>query len=79
MRYGQEVLKSQEGFFSGLVSTIVEVMGKNFLEMKQHEENIKEIIVEEELSFGRTLIKSIEKFKKASQYVKDSNLSGHDA
>ena len=44
--YGQEVLKSQEGFFGGLVSTVVEVMGNNFPEPKQHEENIKEIIVE---------------------------------
>ena len=79
MRYGQEVLKYQEGFFSGLVSTIVEVMGNTFLEMKQHEENIKEIIVEEELSFGRTLIKGIEKFNKAAQDVKDSKLSGQDA
>ena len=79
MRYGREVLKSQECFFSGLVSTIVEVMGNTFLEMKQHEENIKEIIVEEELSFGRTLIKGIEKFKKVAQDVKDSKLSGQDA
>ena len=54
-------------------------MGNTFLEMKQHEENIKEIIVEEKLSFGRTLIKGIEKFKKAAQDVKDSKLSGQDA
>ena len=40
-----------------LVSTVVEVMGNTFPELKQHEENIKEIIAEEELSFGRTLIK----------------------
>ena len=54
-------------------------MRNTFLEMKQHEENIKEIIVEEELSFGRTLIKGIEIFKKAAQDVKDSKLSGQDA
>jgi alanyl-tRNA synthetase len=40
-----------------LVSTVVEVMGNTFPELKQHEEKIKEIIAEEELSFGRTLIK----------------------
>lgn len=79
VRYGREVLKAQEGFFSGLVSTVVEVMGNTFPELKQHEENIKEIIAEEELSFGRTLIKGIEKFKKAAQEVKDSKFSGQDA
>ena len=79
VRYGREVIKYQEGFFSGLASTVVEVMGNTFPQLKQHEENIKEIIVEEELSFGRTLIKGIEKFKKAAQDVKDSKLSGHDA
>ena len=54
VRYGWELLKSQEGFFNGLVSTVVEVMGNNFPELKQYEENIKEIIEKEELSFGRT-------------------------
>ena len=28
--YGQKILKDQEGFFSGLVSTIVEFMGNTF-------------------------------------------------
>ena len=63
VRSGREVLKYQEGFFSGLVRNIVEVMGNHFLELKQHEENTKEIIAEEELRFCRTLIKGIEKFK----------------
>ena len=45
-------------------------------ELKQYEENIKEIITKEELSFGKTLIKVIEKFKKAAQDVKDHKLNG---
>ncbi|GLJ12932.1 hypothetical protein SUGI_0200930 [Cryptomeria japonica] len=79
VRYGREVLKAQEGFFSGLVSIVVEVMGKTFPELTQHEKKIKEIIAEEELSFGRTLIKGIEKFKKAAQEVTENKLSGQDA
>ncbi|KAH9313613.1 hypothetical protein KI387_022240, partial [Taxus chinensis] len=79
VRYGREVLKAQEGFFSGLVSIVVEVMGNTFPELMQHEKKIQEIIAEEELSFGRTLIKGIEKFKKAAQEVKDNTLSGQDA
>ncbi|XP_068647479.1 alanine--tRNA ligase [Aristolochia californica] len=79
VRYGREVLKAQEGFFSGLVSVVVEVMGDIFPELKQHEENIKNIIAEEEISFGRTLVKGLERFKKAAQEVKGNIFSGQDA
>ncbi|OVA11024.1 Alanine-tRNA ligase [Macleaya cordata] len=79
VRYGNEVLKAQEGFFSGLVRVVVEVMGDVFPELKQHEVNIREIIAAEETSFGRTLLKGIEKFKKAAQDVQGKVLSGQDA
>ncbi|KAF9614643.1 hypothetical protein IFM89_019620 [Coptis chinensis] len=71
VRYGNEVLKAKEGFFSGLVPVFVELMGGIFPELKQHEVNIKEIIADEEASFGKTLLKGIEKFKKAAQDVKE--------
>ncbi|KAL6321443.1 hypothetical protein AAG906_016542 [Vitis piasezkii] len=67
VRYGSEVLKAQEGFFNGLVSVVVKVMGDVFPELKQHEMHIRGIIAAEEASFGKTLIKGIEKFKKAAQ------------
>uniref|UniRef100_A0A9I9CCI4 Alanyl-transfer RNA synthetases family profile domain-containing protein n=1 Tax=Cucumis melo TaxID=3656 RepID=A0A9I9CCI4_CUCME len=57
VRYGSEVLKAQEGFFNGLVSIVVKVMGDVFPELKQHELRIREIIAEEEASFGKTLLK----------------------
>ncbi|KAK1267798.1 Alanine--tRNA ligase [Acorus gramineus] len=76
VRYGREVLKAQEGFFSGLVHTVVGVMGNTFPELKQHEQKIKDIIAEEEASFGRTLVKGIEKFKKAADDVQGNKLSG---
>ncbi|GAB4854057.1 hypothetical protein Ancab_022638 [Ancistrocladus abbreviatus] len=79
VRYGSEVLKGQEGFFSGLVHTVVKVMGDVFPELKQHEEHIKNIIAAEEASFGKTLLKGIEKFKKAAQEVRGKILSGQDA
>ncbi|XP_022881094.1 alanine--tRNA ligase-like [Olea europaea var. sylvestris] len=65
VRYGTEVLKAEQGFFNGLVKVVVEVMGDFFPELKQHEIKIREIIADEEASFGRTLVKGIEKFKKA--------------
>ncbi|GMH09198.1 hypothetical protein Nepgr_011038 [Nepenthes gracilis] len=79
VRYGSEVLKGQEGFFSGLVSIVVKLMGDVFPELKQHEEHIKNMIADEEASFGKTLLKGIEKFKKAAEDVQGKTLSGQDA
>ncbi|KAJ4974414.1 hypothetical protein NE237_007588 [Protea cynaroides] len=79
VRYGTEVLNAQEGFFSGLVSVVVKVMGDVFPELKQHEANIRDTIAAEETSFGRTLLKGIEQFKKAAQDVQGKRLSGQDA
>ncbi|GMN47972.1 hypothetical protein TIFTF001_017146 [Ficus carica] len=79
VRYGSEVLKAQEGFFHGLVNIVGKVMGDVFPELKQHEVRIREIIAEEEASFGKTLLKGIEKFKKAAQELEGKTLSGQDA
>eukprot|EP00268_Persea_americana_P036897 TRINITY_DN3643_c0_g1_i1.p1 TRINITY_DN3643_c0_g1~~TRINITY_DN3643_c0_g1_i1.p1 ORF type:complete len:1003 (+),score=232.52 TRINITY_DN3643_c0_g1_i1:69-3077(+) len=79
VRYGREVLKAEEGFFSGLVSVVVKVMGEIFPELKQGESNIKDIIAEEETSFGKTLVKGIEKFKAAAKEVQGNIFSGQDA
>ncbi|KAJ9678391.1 hypothetical protein PVL29_020540 [Vitis rotundifolia] len=79
VRYGREVLKAQEGFFNGLVGVVVKVMGDVFPELKQHEMHIRDIIAAEEASFGKTLIKGIEKFKKAAQEVQGKILSGQEA
>ncbi|MFQ6665309.1 hypothetical protein Gotur_032079 [Gossypium turneri] len=57
VRYGSEVLKAPEGFFSKLVKIVVEVMGDVFPELKQHEVRIGDIIAAEEASFGKTLVK----------------------
>ncbi|KAG5617498.1 hypothetical protein H5410_017322 [Solanum commersonii] len=70
VRYGTEVLKAQQGFFSraqyiiytllyvtsSLVKVVVEVMGDVFPELKQREAHIRDIIADEETSFGRTLL-----------------------
>ncbi|KAK2664774.1 hypothetical protein Ddye_003348 [Dipteronia dyeriana] len=79
VRYGSEVLKAHEGFFNGLVNVVVKVMSHVFPELKQHEAHIRDIIASEEASFGKTLLKGIEKFKKATQDVQGKILSGQDA
>ncbi|KAJ6682416.1 ALANYL-TRNA SYNTHETASE [Salix koriyanagi] len=79
VRYGSEVLKAQEGFFNGLVNVVVKVMGDVFPELKRNEEHIRETIAAEEASFGKTLLKGIERFKKAAQEVEGKVLRGQDA
>ncbi|XP_027355094.1 alanine--tRNA ligase isoform X1 [Abrus precatorius] len=79
VRYGREVLKAKEGFFNGLVSVVVNVMGDVFPELKQQEVHIRNVIEEEEESFGRTLIKGIEKFETAVRHVQGKILSGEEA
>ncbi|KAI3472519.1 hypothetical protein Pfo_028013 [Paulownia fortunei] len=78
VRYGTEVLKAQQGFFNGLVNIVVEVMGDVFSELKQHAIKIRKIITDEEASFGRTLVKGIEKFMKAAQELQGTIHSGQD-
>ncbi|GAB2215567.1 hypothetical protein Drorol1_Dr00019955 [Drosera rotundifolia] len=79
VRYGTEVLKAEEGFFSGLVNIVVKVMGDIFPELKQHEKRIVSVIADEEASFGKTLLKGIEKFKKCAEDVKGNIIEGKDA
>ncbi|KAG6517511.1 hypothetical protein ZIOFF_020903 [Zingiber officinale] len=61
---------------SSLVGIVAKVMGDVFPELKQYQSKIQEIIAEEEASFGRTLVKGIEKFKKAAQDVQGTTISG---
>ncbi|CAI9108700.1 OLC1v1008371C1 [Oldenlandia corymbosa var. corymbosa] len=79
VRYGTEVLKAKQGFFSGLVKVVVEVMGDVFPELREHEVRISNVIAAEEDSFGKTLLHGIEKFKKAAQDVEGNIFSGKDA
>uniref|UniRef100_A0A0D3BME8 Alanine--tRNA ligase n=1 Tax=Brassica oleracea var. oleracea TaxID=109376 RepID=A0A0D3BME8_BRAOL len=79
VRYGKEILKAEEGFFNGLVSSVIRVMGDTFTELKEHEIKITEIIKKEEANFCKTLAKGIENFRKAGQAVQGNTLSGEDA
>eukprot|EP00271_Cylindrocystis_brebissonii_P012965 TRINITY_DN32493_c0_g1_i1.p1 TRINITY_DN32493_c0_g1~~TRINITY_DN32493_c0_g1_i1.p1 ORF type:complete len:1218 (-),score=332.87 TRINITY_DN32493_c0_g1_i1:421-4074(-) len=79
VRYGRDVLKAQEGFFSELVPVVGTLMGDVFPELLTNQAKIKEIISEEETAFGRTLQKGLQRFEKSAAEVKDGKLSGTDA
>lgn len=80
VRYGREVLGGPEGFFSALADTVVDTMGDAYPELVKNRARIVETLREEEASFSRTLIKGIDRFKKAAQASKASrSIAGQDA
>ncbi len=66
----------QEGFFAQLVDVVVNNFGAVYPELVKHRAAIHDTIKEEEASFSKTLIKGIERFKKAAAAAKVGGLSG---
>mmetsp|Transcript_36663 Transcript_36663/g.81584 ORF Transcript_36663/g.81584 Transcript_36663/m.81584 type:complete len:1184 (-) Transcript_36663:438-3989(-) len=79
VRYGRETLGAQEGFFAQLVDVVVKHFGSFFPELVSARDVIYNTIREEEASFSRTLVKGIERFKKAAAVAQGGVLSGEDA
>ncbi|KAI5224608.1 alanyl-tRNA synthetase [Aureobasidium subglaciale] len=81
-RYARKYLNTDIGsFFSKIVPTLVAQMGDMFPEIKKKEQDVKEILDEEELSFAKTLDRGEAMFEKYAQQCKDNNtksLSGSD-
>jgi alanyl-tRNA synthetase len=81
-RYARKYLNTDIGdFFSKIVPTLVAQMGDMFPEIKKKEQDVKEILNEEELSFAKTLDRGEAMFEKYAQQCKDNNtksLAGAD-
>lgn len=76
VRYGQQFLNAPIGFLSELVPVVVSMMKEAFPELADKQNEVQEVILDEEKSFGRTLNKGIERFKKIAQSIKEN--SGDD-
>lgn len=76
VRYGQQFLNAPIGFLAELVPVVVEMLHEAFPELKSKQAEVREIILDEEQSFGRTLNKGIDRFKKIAQSIKESNTKG---
>ena len=63
VRYGYTFLNMQDPFMFELVPSLVEKMGDVFPEIKKQQELIRKVIMEEEISFLRTLASGIKKFE----------------
>lgn len=82
VRYGREVLGAKEGFFAQLVDLVVKHYGGFFPELVAARDTIFNVISDEETSFGRTLVKGIERFKRLAEGIKaagGSQVSGQEA
>ena len=64
IRYGYTFLDFKAPFMNGLVPTLVAQMGEQFPELKQQQDLVQRIILEEEQSFLRTLANGIGKFER---------------
>ncbi|KAG2437150.1 hypothetical protein HXX76_005817, partial [Chlamydomonas incerta] len=79
VRYGREKLGAKEGFFAGLVDVVVAHFGGFFPELVKQRDTIFGVLREEEAAFSRTLIKGIERFKKAAAGATDGKIPGPEA
>ena len=81
-RYARKYFDVEIGnFFSKIVPTLVEQMGSMFPEIRKKEEDVKEILDEEELSFAKTLDRGerqFEHYAQASKDKKSKSLHGAD-
>jgi alanyl-tRNA synthetase len=74
-RYASKYFKVEIGdFFSKIVPTLVEQMGDMFPGIRTKEEDVKEILNEEELSFAKTLERGERQFEVYASQSKEKNL-----
>lgn len=81
VRYAQQFLGAKTGLLSSLVEVVVDQMKEAFPELVQRMDFVKQVILEEEESFGRTLVKGIEAFHKLATNVENEGkpiLPGQD-
>jgi len=64
VRYGQDVLKMPKGAFAGLVFVLAELMQGVFPELKANAQLVYDVILDEEITFARTLAKGVIRFTK---------------
>jgi alanyl-tRNA synthetase len=67
VRFGRQQLELKDPFLFTLVQVVVDAMGDAFPELKKDPQRVAEIIMEEEVGFGRTLDRGIALFEEAAK------------
>jgi alanyl-tRNA synthetase len=73
VRYGQQILGAEPGFFSKLVPVVVQSFGDYFPELKEQEARIISVLEEEEAAFNSMLLRGI---KYLNELTDDMNKQG---
>ena len=75
VRYGQEILGAPAGFFTSLVSVVVERFSDAFPELIEKKAFVMNVLQDEEISFNRTLEQGVKHFKKVIQSMQAANIT----
>eukprot|EP01041_Mallomonas_annulata_P001725 gene1725-3341_t len=73
VRYGQEILGAPAGFFTTLVSIVIQNFSNAFPELLTRKDLVRNIINEEEISFNRTLDQGVKHFKKVVSSIQTAS------
>ncbi len=77
VRYGRQMMNARTGFLSELVPVVVGLMGDAFGELRDKEDFVRGVILDEEESFGRTLDRGIKRFEEIA--TGSDRIAGEDA
>jgi alanyl-tRNA synthetase len=79
IRYAHEKLQARPGFFATLVDVVVAGMGDAFPELRRDPEGVKQVLLEEEAQFRKTLDRGLVQFAKFAGRAVDGVIAGEDA
>jgi alanyl-tRNA synthetase len=79
IRYAHEKLGAAPGFFASLVDVVTATMGAAFPELARDPQAVKDILLEEETQFRKTLDRGLVQFSKYLSKSSDATISGADA
>ena len=79
VRYGYTFLGFKEPFMNRILPVLIDQMGTQFTELKNQQELIGKVILEEENSFLKTLEVGIQKFENHTNNLNGKTIDGHFA
>jgi alanyl-tRNA synthetase len=71
-RFGRQELAMEDPFLFELTTTVADVLGDTFPEMRSRNDHVRTVVQEEEKAFGRTLGRGLVRFEELYKKVADS-------
>jgi alanyl-tRNA synthetase len=79
VRFGRQQLNVTDPFLHKLLPVVVETMSRAFPELKKNSNRVAELILNEEISFSKTLDRGIELFEEAAKRGQSKTIAAEDA